>query len=71
MILVGVDRTLGGHHVKGSNADVAKRLDRPAVVAIGLSESVGEVQADLVLLEQRPDIKTPRDGELQGADGFA
>ena len=47
VILVGVHRAFGGHHVERRDADVAKRFDRPAVVPVRLGEPVGEILRDL------------------------
>ena len=38
VILVGVHRALGGHHVERGDADVPQRFDGPAVVAIRLAK---------------------------------
>ena len=51
VILVRVHGALGRHHVKRGDADIAKRVDPPTVVPIGLSEPLGKVLPDFVLLQ--------------------
>ena len=70
VILVRVHDALGRHHMKRSDADIAKRFDRPTVVPIGLSEPLGKVLPDPVLLQQRPDIYASRHCVLERADSL-
>src|SRR5438552_18451636 len=71
VILVRVHRIRRRHHVERSDADIAKRLDWPAVVPIGPGKSVGEVLADLVPIEQRSHVDTSRNGQLERGDSLA
>jgi hypothetical protein len=71
VILVHVDRAFSRHDVKGSHADVPKRFDWPAVVAVRPREALREIQTDPMTVEQRTDVDAASGSLFECVNGLA